>query len=44
MGNDTRKSNIYNLNYPKHVELPRNYWESTATVRKIKWTKSTSYI
>ena len=43
MSNDTRKSNIYNLNYPKYVCVPRNYWQSTKISRRIKWTKNTSY-
>jgi hypothetical protein len=44
MNNDTRKSNIYTLNYPKYVKISRKHWVSTSTVRKMKWTKSTSYI
>ena len=42
MSNDTRKSNIYNINYPKCVKIPKNYWESSKTNGIIEWTKSIS--
>lgn len=42
MSNDTRKSNIYNINYPKYVSVPRRYWKTNTTSWRIKWTKTTS--